>query len=103
LQKHAFELPLLLAIESSGRSRMGLGSQAFGGACQFEPTENGALMDAYDACDILYLVARMNGLHGLASSLLQSAGGSVRSAHDSFYADWQLRAIGGAAVNNVAF
>jgi hypothetical protein len=100
LQKHAFELPLLLGVESGGRSRMGPGSQAFGGTRLFEPAENGALMDTYDARDILYLVARMNGLHGLASSLLQSAGGSVRSAHDSFYADRQLRAIGSAAVNN---
>jgi hypothetical protein len=100
LQKNAFELPLLVAIESGGRSRMGLGSQALAGAGLFEPAENSALMNAYDARDILYLVARMNGLHGLASSLLQSAGGSVRSAHDSFYADRQLRAIGGAAVNS---
>ena len=58
---------------------------------------NGTGLDAYNARDILYTIARLNGLNGLASSKFQSAGRSEGSAHALLYACSQKCAFGGAA------
>ena len=59
---------------------MRLGGEAVGVFGQLKPAIDGTRVDADDASDILYTVARLDGLNGLASSLFQSAGRSIRSA-----------------------
>src|SRR6476620_5657439 len=81
LKQQPLKLGLLGSGQACGSARMWFGSKSRGGFGIVKPAIDGTFCNAHDASDILYLVALLDGLNGLASPLFQSAGRSVWSAH----------------------
>jgi hypothetical protein len=86
LQKQLFELGLLRGRQTRRRGGMRFGDEPVGLFRQVQPAVDRTGSDAHDASDILHAVARIDGLNGLAASLFECTGGSIRSAHAPFYA-----------------
>ena len=86
LEQQPFEFGLLRGRQTRRRGRMRFGGEPVRLLRHRKPALDRTNSDAHDAGDILHAVACVDGLNGLASSLFKSTGGSIRSAHVSFYA-----------------